>query len=70
MEMNEQVASLHRQAMKHADAAMYFQSHGDEARFQEETKLALDFEERAACMLPCTESSETARTILLRSAAR
>ena len=69
MEMNEQVASLHRQAMEHADAAMYFQSHGDEARFQEETKLALDLEERAAALLPCEEASEPTRTVLLRSAA-
>ncbi|WP_353553177.1 hypothetical protein [Paraburkholderia terrae] len=69
MEMNEQVASLHRQAMEHADAAMYFQSHGDEARFLAETQLALDLEERAAGMLPCAESSEPTRTVLLRSAA-
>ncbi len=69
MEMHEQVASLHRQAMEHADAAMYFQSHGDEARFLAETELALDLEERAAGMLPCADSSEPTRTVLLRSAA-
>ncbi|WP_225033817.1 hypothetical protein [Paraburkholderia sp. XV] len=69
MEMSEQVASLHRQAMEHADAALYFQSHGDEARFLAETLLALDLEERAAGMLPCAESSEPTRTVLLRSAA-
>jgi hypothetical protein len=69
MEMNGQVASLHRQAMEHADAGMYFQSNGDEARFLEETTLALNLEERAAVMLPCEEVSEPTRTVLLRSAA-
>ncbi|WP_133061200.1 hypothetical protein [Paraburkholderia hospita] len=65
----EQVVHLHRQAMEHADAAMYFQSHGDEARFLAETTLALELEERAVGMLSCAESSEPTRTVLLRSAA-
>lgn len=69
MEMSEHVALLHRQAMEHADAALYFQSRGDETRFLEETVLATDLEEQAALMLPCAESAEPTRAVLLRSAA-
>jgi hypothetical protein len=69
MDIDDQVASLHRQAMEHADAALYFQSHGDFAHFLDETRLAAALEEEAANLLPCSQASEPTRTVLLRSAA-
>ncbi len=67
--MDDQVASLHREAMEHADAALYFQSRGELARFHDETRLAAALEEEAANLLPCSQASEPTRTVLLRSAA-
>lgn len=69
MQAHDRVASLHRDAMEHADAALYFQSLGDLAGFLHETSLAAALEEEAANLLPCSEVSEPTRTVLLRSAA-
>jgi hypothetical protein len=69
METHERVTFLHRKAMEHADAALYFSTRGDVERSNGETKLALDLEEEAALLLPCSENSEPTRTVLLRSAA-
>ena len=69
MPAHDRVASLHREAMEHADAALYFESQGDLARFHEETRLAAALEDEAASLLPCSEASEPTRTVLLRSAA-
>lgn len=69
MEMHERVSFLHRQAMEHADAALYFGSKGEQERSAAESKIALDLEAEAALLLPSEASSEPTRTVLLRSAA-
>jgi hypothetical protein len=69
MTWKDEVNSLHRLAMEHADASLYYAYRSDVSRRDAENKRALELEEQAVELLAQNGSCEPTLTILRRSAA-